>query len=222
MRGKQLTLTPSEARAFYDKFGKKQDAQGFYEDSALEDLTAHAGFQVSRRIFEFGCGTGKFAERLLAEYMSSSATYFGCDVSSTMIDLATQRLRHYADRANVARSDGTVNFPIQDESVDHVVSNYVLDLLSEKDIKMVFTEAHRVLTFGGRLCVVSLTKGVTVSSRLVSSIWATVFHMRASLVGGCRPIHLEPFVDSRCWRLEYRNVPTPFGVPSEVIVLVKK
>jgi len=39
-----MELTSSEARAYYDKFGKKQDTQGFYEDPALDDLIAHAGF----------------------------------------------------------------------------------------------------------------------------------------------------------------------------------
>jgi ubiquinone/menaquinone biosynthesis C-methylase UbiE len=164
MKEKKSTLTSSEAQAFYDKFGKEQDAQGFYEDPALDDLIAHAAFEDSHKIFEFGCGTGKFAERLLAEYISSSATYFGCDVSSTMVNLAAQRLLHYEKQAKAVQSDGTVHFPLLDHSVDHVVSNYVLDLLSEEDIKMVFTEAHRVLTPGGKLCLVSLTKGATIPS----------------------------------------------------------
>jgi ubiquinone/menaquinone biosynthesis C-methylase UbiE len=220
-KGKQSTLTASEARAFYDKFGKKQDSQGFYEDPALEELIAHAGFQDSRKIFEFGCGTGKFAERLLAEYLPSSATYLGCDASSTMVELAVQRLKGYAERAQVVQSDGTVHFPLDDDSVDHVVSTYVLDLLPGEDIKMVFDEAHRVLTPEGKLCLASLTKGTTLPSRLVIFIWSTLFHMRASLVGGCRPILLEQYVDSRRWRMEYRNILTPFGVPSEVVILVK-
>ena len=65
MGNKQTTLTPSEARTFYDKFGEKQDTQGFYENPALEDLIVHADFQHAQKVFEFGCGTGKFAERLL-------------------------------------------------------------------------------------------------------------------------------------------------------------
>lgn len=222
MDGKKSTLTASEARKFYDRFGRKQDSQGFYEDPAVEDLIAHAGFQGSRKIFEFGCGTGKFAERLLAEYLPSSATYLGCDVSSTMVDLAVQRLRGYAERARVVQSDGIVHFPLDDDSVDHVVSTYVLDLLSDEDIKVVFAEAHRVLTSEGRLCLAGLTRGITIPSRMVSFIWLKVFRMRALLVGGCRPIRLEPFIDTRRWRLEYRNVLTPFGVPSEVVILVKR
>jgi ubiquinone/menaquinone biosynthesis C-methylase UbiE len=222
MQDKRPVLTSSQARAYYDKFGKKQDLQGFYEDPALDDLVAHAGFQNARKIFEFGCGTGKFAERLLAEYMSPSATYFGCDVSSTMVGLATHRLLDYGKRAKVVWTNGIVHFPLPDQSVDRIVSTYVLDLLSMEDIGLVFIEAHRVLTPEGKLSLISLTKGVTFLSRMVSFIWMTVFRLRASLVGGCRPIQLERYVDPRRWDLEYRNVMTPFGVPSEILVLAQR
>jgi ubiquinone/menaquinone biosynthesis C-methylase UbiE len=215
-------LTPSEAQAYYDKFGKKQDSQGFYEDPALDDLIAHAAFKDARKVFEFGCGTGKFAARLLAEHLPSSATYLGCDVSPIMVGLAIQRLLDYAERATIVRSEGTIHFPLPDNSVDHVVSNYVLDLLSANDTRHLFTEAQRVLIPGGKLCLVSLTKGVTHLSRAVSFLWMTIFRVRASLVGGCRPISLEPYVDSSGWQTEYRNVVTPFGVPSEVLVLNRR
>jgi ubiquinone/menaquinone biosynthesis C-methylase UbiE len=222
MGNQESVLTPSEARAFYDKFGKKQDAQGFYENPALDDLVTHARFQDAQKVFEFGCGTGKFAARLLAGHLPPSATYFGCDVSQTMIELATQRLAGYGKRAKVARLDGTVHFPLPGHSVDHVIATYVLDLLSEDDIRQLFAEAHRLLHPGGRLCLVSLTKGVTLASRIVSGLWMRLFRMRASLVGGCRPIRLEPYVDQDLWKSEYRKVLVRFGVPSEVLVLAQR
>ncbi len=212
-------LTPSEARAYYDRLGKRLDTQGFYEDLALDDLIAHADFESARKVFEFGCGTGRFAARLLAEKLPPEATYLGCDVSPTMIDLATQRLAEYAERATVVESDGAVRFPAPDRSVDRVVSSYVLDLLSEADTRRVFAEAYRALAPEGELCLVSLTRGTTLPSRIVSSVWTAVFCTRASLVGGCRPIRLEPYVDEDRWRFEYSNVVSAFGVPSEVLVL---
>lgn len=222
MRNKQTVLSASEARAYYNHFGKKQDSQGFYEDPALYDLIAHASFQDAEAVFEFGCGTGKFAACLLEEHLRTSATYFGCDVSPVMVELATQRLTPYAERASVVRSDGTIHFQLSDHSVDHVICSYVLDLLSEQDARLVFTEAHRVLKPKGKLCLVSLTNGFTLPSRLVSSVWKAVFRMRASLVGGCRPIRLEPYVDQECWQFEYRKVVIAFGVPSEVLVVSRQ
>ena len=139
-----------------------------------------------------------------------------------MINLATQRLAPCAERAKVFRSNGSIRFPLSDHSVDHVISNYVLDLLSEEDILLVFAEAHRVLTAGGKLCLVSLREGVTFPSKIVSLIWMTLFRIRASLVGGCRPIRLESYFDQELWQLEYQNVLTPFEVPSEVFISTKR
>jgi len=219
MRDKQTVLSASEARAYYDHFGKKQDSQGFYEDPALDDLIANASFQDAEAVFEFGCGTGKLAAGLLKEHLPSSATYSGCDVSPVMVELATERIAPYAERARVVRSDGTIHFQLSDQSVDRVICSYVLDLLSEQDARLVFAQARRVLKPEGKLCLVSLTEGVTLTSRVVSSIWKGVFRMRPSLVGGCRPIRLEPYVDQECWQFEYRNVVTAFGVPSEVLIV---
>jgi SAM-dependent methyltransferase len=213
-----MTLTAAEVRSFYDRFGKKQDSQGFYEDAALEVLLAHARFEEAGHVFEFGCGTGRFARRLLEGPLPASATYLGCDTSATMAGLATQRLIPFAERARVIRTDGTTVFPIPDASVDRVIATYVLDLLSETDIDGFLREAHRALVLGGRLCLVSLTEGVTLLSRAVSAVWALTFRLRPRLVGGCRPIRLERYLDSGAWEAEYREVVVAFGVPSEVLI----
>jgi ubiquinone/menaquinone biosynthesis C-methylase UbiE len=213
-----LTLKPSEARSFYDRFGKKQDAQGFYEDPAVEELIVHARLAEAESVFEFGCGTGRVAASLLAEHLPASATYLGCDLSQTMVGLARKRLVVYGARARVHKSDGTMHFPLPDHSVNRVISTYVLDLLPERDIREFLHEAYRVLDAGGRLCLVSLTKGTTFLSRVVSCVWAAAFHLRASLVGGCRPIRLEQHINPEYWFPEYQKVVIAFGVPSEVLV----
>jgi ubiquinone/menaquinone biosynthesis C-methylase UbiE len=213
-----MVLKPSEVQTFYDRFGKKQDAQSFYEDPALDDLIAHASFSEAKKVFEFGCGTGRFAARLLSEYLPAEATYVGCDLSRTMVDLATKRLAIYAKRARVFQSGGTALFSVPDYSADRVISTYVLDLMSETTIEKFLLEAFRTLDTGGKVCLVSLTKGVTLLSKIVAAIWSSVFHLRASLVGGCRPISLAQHINLNYWEPEYRNVIIAFGVPSEVLV----
>jgi hypothetical protein len=54
-----MGLTSSQARHFYDWFGRAQDLQGFYEDRATGDLLARGRFDDARAVFEFGCGTGR-------------------------------------------------------------------------------------------------------------------------------------------------------------------
>ncbi|MEJ2689528.1 MAG: class I SAM-dependent methyltransferase [Deltaproteobacteria bacterium] len=218
-----MVLSTSEVRAFYDRFGKKQDTQGFYENPALDDLIVHGNFSEAEKVFEFGCGTGRFAALLLEKYLPPSATYVGFDLSPTMIGLATKRLVPYADRVQVILSDGAIKFSLPDNSADRVVSTYVLDLLSEEDIRSFFREAHRVLIPDGKLGLISLTRGKTLLSRLVTFLWTALYRWRASLVGGCRPISLEDHdLDPNDWEPEYQKVVISFGVPSEVSILTKK
>ena len=139
-------------------------------------------------------------------------------MSQTMVGLARELLAKYGGRAQVLQSDGEIHFPLPNHSVNRVISTYVLDLLSERDIKEFLREAYRGLDVGGKLCLVSLTKGTTFFSRVVSGVWAAIFHLHASLVGGCRPIRLEQNINSEYWELEYRKVVIAFGVPSEVLV----
>lgn len=215
-----MMLTRSQARTFYDRFGAKQDTQAFYEDAALDDLIAHAQFEQADSIFELGCGTGRLASRLLAGPLPATATYVGIDISQTMIDITHQRISSYEKRAIVTLSDGSMSFPVPDCSVDRVVSTYVLDLLSETDIDQALSEAHRVLTPTGRLCLVSLTSGNGLISRAISGTWAIFFRLNSQIVGGCRPIRLASFTGPPFWRIEYRKVITQCGVPSEVLVAI--
>jgi len=222
MPDKGHVLSPSRAQAYYDRFGKKQDSQGFYEDPALDELVGHASFQDAHSVFEFGCGTGKFAARLLENHLSSSASYLGCDVSPVMIGLAKRRLEAFITRAQVSLSDGVVQFPTPDHSVDCVVSSYVLDLLSEADIRLFLSEAYRTLLPDGNVCLASLTSGVDLPSRILSSLWMRVFRLNPAIVGGCRPIRLSSFVEPEKWRVVHKRVVTPFWVPSEVLILTPR
>ncbi|MGE0354379.1 MAG: class I SAM-dependent methyltransferase [Gemmatimonadales bacterium] len=210
-------LSPAAVRHFYDRFGARQDRQGFYEDPALDDLLAHADLSSARRIVEFGCGTGRLAARLLQQ--APSAAYIGWDVSTTMVRLARDRLGPLGRRAQVHLLDpGAVQLPIPDHAADRFVSTYVLDLLSPEDIHAVLREARRVLQPGGRLCVASLAAGSTAVSRLVSGLWTLVFRLRPQLVGGCRPIALAPYCAGSSWEVLHQRVVRSWGISSEVLV----
>jgi len=215
----RAVLGRAAVRAYYDRFGAKQDSQGFYEEPAIDALIAHADFEHASQVYECGCGTGKLAQRLLASHLPGTARYLGCDLSPVMTRLAERRIEAYAPRARIVQTEGEIRFPFDDGSIDRVVSCYVLDLMAEEDIRRYFAEAHRVLRPGGYACVASLARGVGLLSRMVSRVWSGVFAISPSLVGGCRPIDLDAYVDHARWRVVYRNSVTPFGVPSEVRVL---
>lgn len=50
-------FSSEDARRFYDRFGAKQDGQGFYENAALNVLIQHGGFSDAQSVLEIGCGT---------------------------------------------------------------------------------------------------------------------------------------------------------------------
>ncbi|HYZ39313.1 MAG TPA: class I SAM-dependent methyltransferase [Stellaceae bacterium] len=212
------TLSHEEARAFYDWFGARQDSQGFYEDPALSDLLAHADFGESHSVFEFGCGTGRFAERLLSSWLPSDGRYQATEISATMVRLAQARLAPWGERAHVVQTSGAISVPASDASFDRFIVCYVLDLLSEPDIRQLLAEAHRVLIPDGLLCLAGSTRGASLSARIVGVLWQTIFRLQPKLVGGCRAIVAREYLGDRDWAVHYANVVTHFGISSEVLV----
>jgi ubiquinone/menaquinone biosynthesis C-methylase UbiE len=218
MPQEERVLTHGQARAFYDWMGAKQDWQAFYEKRATRDLIAHASFETAQAVFEFGCGTGAFAERLLASHLEPSARYVAVDSSTTMIRLARARLARFGSRVTVEQTDGSLQFEAASGSYDRFVSTYVADLLSISDITSLLAEAHRLLMPEGLLCLVSLTHGTRWLSRLVAGLWTGIHRLKPTLVGGCRPLELRVLLPAHTFHLEYVHVVTAFGIPSEVIV----
>jgi ubiquinone/menaquinone biosynthesis C-methylase UbiE len=213
-----MTLPYSKLRTYYDWLGKKLDTQSFYENPALDKLIEHADFEACEQVFEFGCGTGRFAERLLRQHLPPSATYLGVDLSPAMADIARRRLDPFGARARVEQTDGSISIPLPDHAADRIIATYVLDLLCEEDARRFIKEASRVLRPSGLLCLSSLTYGVTWPSRVVSTLWNGLYHMSPMLVGGCRPIHPDAYIDPTLWQITYKEVVTPFAVPTVAFI----
>lgn len=210
-------LSPADAKRFYDRLGSRQDWQGFFENPAIKELIAHAAFDSGHSVFEFGCGTGALAARLLQHHLPTHAHYVGADISTTMISLAQERLKPWSDRARVYQSNGTPHIPEPDRSFDHFVSTYVLDLLAPDFIEQLLSEAHRVLVPGAKLCLVSMTFGASPLSR-----WQRLWRLRPGIVGGCHPIELSEYLRSESWSAEHQTTVTSWGITSEVLVASAK
>lgn len=211
-------LTSEQARAFYDRLGKRQDSQAFYEDPATDALVFEANFADAREVFEFGCGTGKFAETLLEHQLHLSAHYTAVDLSPVMVSLAQQRLSAFADRISITQTDGDPLIDAKEGSMDRIVSNYVLDLLRPDDIGVFVDECRRVLKADGLLCLVSLTFGTTLVSRILILIWSMIHRLNPSLVGGCHPVDLTSYIPTQQWEILHTHTVVAWGVPSQVLV----
>ena len=95
-----MALSLHQARSVYDRIGRVQDWQAFYEDATTDQLLATAALAGHQTIFEFGCGTGRLAAHLMRA-LPANVNYLGVDISPVMINLATSRLAAWAE--------GTVN-----------------------------------------------------------------------------------------------------------------
>ncbi len=177
-------LTRQQARDFYDRFGRRQDRQSFYERRPIDRMVELGDFGSAEAVVEFGCGTGTFAQRLMDEELPSNATYAGFDLSETMTKMTRRRLVPYGARVSVTRTDGRPRIPLPPDSCDRFVSNYVLDLLPIGDITRTLDQAYKVLRPDGLLCLTSLTFGTNALSKMTIAVWLAVHSLKPSLVGG--------------------------------------
>ncbi|WP_038250506.1 class I SAM-dependent methyltransferase [Ghiorsea bivora] len=210
-------LTYNEAQRFYDSFGKKQSKQ-FYEESAMNNLIELGKFDEAKNIIEFGCGTGKLASRLLKNILSRKCYYLGVDISQTMVALCQKNIEQYSDRAKCYKNEGKPIINITDQSADRFISTYVLDLLTEEDIIVLLNEAYRILLPGGYLCLASLTHGTSFVSHIVEFIWSSLYKLKPSIVGGCRPIKISEYLQNDKWHILHDSTIVSYGVPSEVVI----
>jgi len=213
-------LDREQVRRFYDRFGSRQDKQGFYEDAALDALIRHSEFSSARSVFEIGCGTGKFAARILSDHLPRTARYVGIDLSSTMVDLARQRLARWAERAQIHQSDGGFDFRSYGGPFDRIVCTYVFDLLSLAEIDAALAGAHAVAQKNGLLCTAGLTTGVGPLSHMTSTIWRLIHRLNPYMVGGCRPLKIAEILPERHWRITHQEIVVSATVPSEVITAI--
>jgi len=99
-------------------------------------------------VVDLGCGAG--TDLLIAAQMTGpTGRVIGVDMTATMLERARQSATEMGLR-NVELHESLVEaLPLDDASVDVVISNGVIDLVPDKDA--VFDEIDRVLRPGGRL-----------------------------------------------------------------------
>lgn len=217
MTGAERYLSAEQAAAVYDRIGRLQDTQAFYERAAVDALIRAGEFGAAGNVLEVGCGTGALAARLLADHLPEQAGYVAVDVSPKMISLAGSRLRGWSDRARVARIDGDAPWPVSDAAADRVVATYVLDLLAPAAIVAFFAEAARVLRPGGLVAIASLAAGRRGVPRLVSAGWSRLWSINPRLTGGCRPVDPVALLPAD-WDVRMTMTVTSWAITSAVLI----
>ncbi len=110
--------------------------------------TAIDALRAGEVVVDLGSGAG-FDAFLAARQVGPEGRVIGVDMTDAMLEKARQNARREG-YANVEFRKGLIEqLPLEDESVDVILSNCVINLSPEK--AAVYREAYRVLRPGGRL-----------------------------------------------------------------------
>jgi SAM-dependent methyltransferase len=187
-----------------------------------------AELQPGERVVDLGSGSGMD--------VFCAAGHVGDDGSAVGIDFTAEQLakarrlaaEHGFDQVEL-REGRIESLPLEDESVDCVISNGVINLAPEKD--RVFAEAHRVLRPGGRLAIADIVSEQQLKESIVcdASLWASCIGgaaqedaYREAIEGaGLRIDDIKPnpyeFISDRA-----RDASAKYGVKSVSLLAVKR
>ena len=147
--------------------------------------TALASLQEGEVVLDLGSGGG-IDVILASKKIGTSGKAIGVDMTDEMIELSRRNALE-AGAANTEFRKGDIeDLPVEDESIDVIISNCVINLAPDKD--KVFREAYRVLKPGGRITVSDIVTNGPLPENIKNNI-----DMWASCVSGAieKDIYLE-------------------------------
>ena len=163
-------------RAWAERLGYPQPELSRVPDASVESFAGVANhfslgrLDPGRTVLDLGCGAG--TDLLIAAQMvGPGGRAIGIDMTAAMLDRARASAQEMG-LANVEVHESLVEtLPVDDASVDVVISNGVIDLIVDKEA--VFDEIDRVLRPGGRLQIadVVIHKEVSEDARKRIDLW---------------------------------------------------
>jgi SAM-dependent methyltransferase len=129
--------------------------------------TAIDQLRPGETVVDLGSGAGMDAF-LAARQVGPGGKVIGVDMTDAMLDKARENARKIGATHVEFRKGQIEHLPIEDESVDAIISNCVINLSPEKD--RVFREAFRVLRPGGRMMISDLVLERPLPSEIMSTV----------------------------------------------------
>ncbi len=115
--------------------------------------TQFAGIRPGDTVLDLGSGAGVDALRA-ARLVTASGRVIGVDMTPEMIERASENARKSGDTNLEFRLGEIEALPVEDNSVDVVLSNCVINLVPDKHLA--FREIHRVLKPGGHFSIADI------------------------------------------------------------------
>ena len=129
--------------------------------------TAIDALQPGEVVVDLGSGAG-MDSFLAARQVGASGRVIGIDMTDAMLEKARENARR-GGFENVEFRKGIIEeLPLEDESVDVILSNCVINLSPEK--QRVYAEAYRVLKPGGRIMVSDVVLEQPLPAKILESV----------------------------------------------------
>ena len=132
---------------------------------------AMAPLRPGDTVLDLGSGAG-FDCFLAAEQVGPSGKVIGVDMTQEMIEKARKNAKDHGYQNVDFRLGDIENLPVDEESVDAIISNCVINLSPDKP--RVFKESFRVLKPGGRIMVADIVLTKSLPPQIKDSVEAYV------------------------------------------------
>lgn len=181
------------------------------EQEARQRGLAWARIRNGEAILEVGVGTGLSFHAFLKA--NPDGWTEGIDRSAAMLRHAQRRAARTTNRNYRLRVGTAYALDYPAASFDLIWCSYMFDMLPVADFTPVLKEFRRVLRPGGRLVMVNETVG----RRWYNRIWNQIYRVYPPLMGGCRGIRIEPFLQRAGFTRRRRFYVSQWTFPSEVV-----
>jgi ubiquinone/menaquinone biosynthesis C-methylase UbiE len=206
----------SEIPRVYDRIAGVYDIWArLTESRATARALELAAIEDGKSVLEVAVGTGVTFREIVTK--NPNGQNVGIDLSAGMLAKAKSRMRDLSG-ANYRLETGTAfDLPVQSDSIDILVNNYMFDLIPYADMDRVLDEFSRVLKTDGRLILVNMARGESRASR----IYERIYRISPRAMGGCRGVQMVDRLRQHRFNVEAREYHQQFLFPSEVIVARK-